>query len=134
MSKLSGGCLCGDVRYETESEMLMAYRCHCRDCQKASGTGHLSVFAVPAVTLDITGELTFYDKKGDSGNSTRFGFCPKCGSTVLGKPESSPEVVALTAGSLDDPNQYKPTMDIYTESATSWDSLEQDTVKLPRMF
>lgn len=59
MSILSGGCLCGKVRYKTDSEMLMAYRCHCRDCQRVSGTSHLSVYAVPAATLELSGELKY---------------------------------------------------------------------------
>ena len=87
-----------------------------------------------AAALELSGELKFYDKKGDSGNGVSLGFCPNCGSNILGKPEGTPDVVVLTAGSLDDPNQYQPSMDIYTESAPSWDHLDQNTVKFSGMF
>jgi len=134
MKKLIGGCLCGEVRYEADAEMLMAYNCHCRDCQHLSGTGHLSVFAVPSASLSVSGELKFYKKRGDSGNIVSMGFCPNCGSNILGKPDGAPDVIAIAAGSLDDPSQYLPTLDIFTDSAPAWDSMAESTMKLPGMF
>jgi len=134
MKKLIGGCLCGEVRYETDSEMLMAYNCHCRDCQRLSGTEHLSVFVVPSASLNVSGELKLYNKKGDSGNVVNMGFCSNCGSNILGKPDGAPDVIAIAAGSLDDPNQYFPALDIFTDSAPPWDSMDESTMKFPGMF
>ena len=45
--KASGGCLCGAVRYENDGDPIFAGHCHCTDCQKATGTGHVSVTGLP---------------------------------------------------------------------------------------
>ena len=62
------------------------------------------------------------------------GFCPNCGSNMLGKPDVAPDVIAIAAGSLDDPSQYLPALDIFTDSAPPWDSMDESTMKLPGMF
>lgn len=134
MTTITGGCLCGQVRYEAGSDMIIAYRCHCRDCQRSSGCGHMALFALPADNVSVTGELKFYRRISDDGNGVNLGFCPNCGSNILGKPELTPDLVAITAGSLDDPTLYKPVMDIFTESAPDWETLAAETMKFPRMF
>src|SRR5437867_1208476 len=50
----SGGCACGAVRYECSAEPVIALNCHCRDCQRASGTAYASGIFVPGVALRIT--------------------------------------------------------------------------------
>lgn len=132
MKPLTGGCLCGHVRYKTDAEMLMQYRCHCKDCQRLTGSAYLAAFAIPADSLNITGELKFYEKTADSGSHVALGFCPNCSSTLLGKIEIMPDVFAIAAGSLDDPEQYRPDMDIYTDSAVSWHCPDPNTVKCAR--
>lgn len=134
MTTITGGCLCGKVSYQADSEMVIAYRCHCRDCQRSSGCGHMALFAMPAQSVKVTGELKFYRRISDDGNRVNLGFCPNCGSNILGKPEMTPDLVALTAGSLDDPNQFKPVLDIFTESAPPWELFAEETMKFPRMF
>jgi hypothetical protein len=131
VSKLSGGCLCGKVRYESDSDVLRAYHCHCRDCQKLSGTSRLSLLAVAEAGLRISGDLKFFEKKGDSGNKVSLGFCPDCGSNILGKPLQLAGVVCIAAGSLGDTSLFKPTMSVFADSAPSWDVLGEEIHKLP---
>ncbi len=131
MSKISGGCLCGQVRYESDSEILRAYHCHCRDCQKLSGTGHLSLLAISEENFELTGSLKYFEKSGDSGNKVSLGFCPNCGSNILGKPQQLPGVIAIAAGSLDDTSLFVPAMELFTDSAPSWDLFNDQTQKFP---
>ena len=134
MKEIKGRCLCGEVQYKAEAEMLMAYQCHCKDCQKFSGTSQLSVFAIPEDSLQLAGKLKFFEKIGDTGSKITLGFCNNCGSNILAKPESAPGIVAMAAGSLDDIEQFKPTMNIFTESAPSWCKLNEEIPNLPGMF
>jgi hypothetical protein len=108
---------------------LKAYHCHCKDCQKLSGTGHLSLLAIPEAGFRLSGELKFFEKKGGSGNNVSLGFCPECGSNILGKPQQLAGVVAIAAGSLDDTSLFKPTAEIFTASAPAWDTFAEGTHK-----
>ena len=130
---LTGGCLCGTVRYECSPEPLMAGNCHCRDCQRATGGAYASVFFVPRHAVKITGEVKYYDSIGESGNLVSRGFCPTCGSRLFGKPAVLPEAISIMAGSLDDPSSHRPAMDIYTASAQPWDYLNPELPKFPKM-
>ena len=118
----TGGCACGAIRYECSAEPIMSFNCHCRDCQRMSGTAFASALAVSAAAFTLTqGEPKFFEKKGDSGNTVLRGFCPDCGSPLMGKFPESPDVIGLLAGSLDDPSGHQPTVDIWTKSAHPWD-------------
>jgi hypothetical protein len=132
-TQLTGGCLCGAVRYECSAEPLMTANCHCRDCQRATGGAYASVFFVPRNAIKITGEVKYYDSKGDSGNTLSRGFCPNCGSRLFGKPDLMPDRIGIMAGSLDDPSTHKPSVDIYTASAQPWDYMNPELPKFPKL-
>ena len=103
-----GGCLCGAIRYEIAAEPMFAGQCQCLDCQHETGGGHTSFMAFPTGAVDPTGTQQFYEVKADSGNLIRRGFCPTCGSPVVGATSGMPGVVTISAGSLDDPSGFKP--------------------------
>ncbi|HEV8718039.1 MAG TPA: GFA family protein [Candidatus Binatia bacterium] len=128
----TGGCMCGAVRYECSTEPVMTANCHCRDCQRATGGAYASVFFVPRNAVKITGEVKYYDVKGESGNILSRGFCPTCGSRLFGKPAVMPDLMGIMAGSLDDPSSHRPAMDIYTTSAQPWDYLNPELPKFPK--
>jgi hypothetical protein len=134
MSKnLAGGCLCGAVRYECSTEPVMAGNCHCRDCQRTSGSGYSPTFFVPSNGIEITGEVKFFVAKGDSSHDVSRGFCPICGSQVCGSVELMPGLVAIRAGTLDDPSQFKPAIDLYTSRTQPWDFMSPELLKFPQM-
>ncbi len=128
-----GGCICGAVRYECTAEPIMTGLCHCRDCQRATGGAFAPALAVPKSALKITGQVKYYDVKGDSGNTSSRGFCPNCGAPLFGRPGFAADIMTIMAGSLDDPSWYKPSMDIYTASAQPWDHMKPDLPKFPKM-
>ncbi|MFQ4144746.1 GFA family protein [Chlorogloeopsis sp. ULAP02] len=130
--KFTGGCLCGAVRYECSAEPIAMGNCHCRDCQRATGTAYASGLLVPQSAVTITGEVKYYEVIGDSGNIVGRGFCPNCGSRLFSKPPI-PEFMGIMAGSLDDPSWFRPTMDIYTASAQPWDYMNPDLPKIAKM-
>ncbi|MBI3453293.1 MAG: GFA family protein [Rhodospirillales bacterium] len=134
MSKpISGGCACGAIRYECSAEPMMSGHCQCRDCQRHSGAGHFSAFAVPKAALKIAGQLKFYTSKADSGNIVHRGFCPTCGSAVVANNSGMPELSALAAASLDDPSVFKPGMVVFTASAQPWDYIDPKLPAFPGM-
>ena len=127
---LTGGCACGSVRYETDADPMIMLNCHCRECQRASGSAYAAIMVVPKAAVQLRGEPRFHKVTDDSGNAVERGFCSNCGSPVMLKLERLPDALGLLAGSLDDPSQFKPTMDIFTASAQPWDHMHPDRQKL----
>ena len=121
--KASGGCLCGAVRYEIDGQPMFMGHCHCRDCQKATGTGHVSVMVLPRAAVTITGETKAFAVTGSSGQSLTRHFCPTCGSLIYSDPAAMPGVVNVTAGTLDDPSLFQPQAAIFTRDRPAWDHL-----------
>jgi hypothetical protein len=74
-TNFTGGCLCGAIRYECSADPVFAGNCHCRDCQKASGSPFASGMGVPATAVKITGNVKYHDSQADSGRTfTRAAF------------------------------------------------------------
>ena len=121
---ITGGCECGALRYECTAVPLMAGHCHCHSCRKASGTGHGSHLMVPKAAVTISGEASRYERSAESGNTVRRAFCPQCGSPVWSQSSGYPEVLVLRAGSLDDPERFRPGARVYAAHAPSWDHMD----------
>ena len=67
--KIEGGCLCGKVRYSADAEPAFVGVCHCKNCQKGTGTAFAVVVAVPKPALIVQGALQDLYGRGDSGKS-----------------------------------------------------------------
>jgi len=129
--KVTGGCLCGAVRYELNAPMLFGGFCYCNDCRKATGS-HSASMGVPLDALTVTGETRDYSRPGDSGGTVTRKFCPQCGSGVYSSG-SRPGVVMLKAGTLDDPENFKPMASVYASRAPSWDKPRDGLPAFPEM-
>jgi hypothetical protein len=131
--KIEGGCLCGKVRYSAEAEPVFVGLCHCKDCQKESGTAFNVVVGIPRPELSLQGELKTFDARGDSGMTVHRRFCPECGSMILSEPDAFQGVAIIRVGTLDDTSLVQPTMEIYCDSAQPWVKLEGDRQRFPKM-
>lgn len=129
MAKFSGRCACGAIRYETDADPAVMLNCHCRDCQRASGSGYAAVAVFPKTAMIVDGEPRFHRSVGDSGHAVERGFCPTCGSPLFTTLARIPTVLGVQAASLDDPSLFRPTKNIFTASAQAWDHLDPS---LPR--
>jgi hypothetical protein len=115
-----GGCLCGALRYEFITEPTTVYICHCTECQKVSSSAFGVSVRVSADSFNITqGELASIETVADSGRTKTGFFCPKCGIRIMNKPNSG-DLVVIKAGTLDNPNLFRPIAHIWTQSAQSW--------------
>lgn len=126
MAKIEGGCLCGAVRYASGDDPLNTTICHCRHCQKQAGSAFSLVVAVFRHGLDIQGELTTYEDRGESGQAVLRKFCAKCGSPILSDLVAVPDVVFIKAGTLDDTSWLKPDAHIWLDHKQPWLTLPED--------
>ena len=112
MTNITGGCLCGRVRYSVTGEPVFSGLCHCRNCQRYTGSSFEAVIAFPAPSVSVQGELKTYNDTGDSGQPVRRNFCPNCGSGIIAEADVLPGLTLVLAGTLDEPTVSKPTMDV----------------------
>jgi hypothetical protein len=128
----TGGCLCGAVRYESEGEPVFSLQCHCRDCQRSSGSAYIAAIRVPASGFRIIqGAPKRYVAKADSGNEITRAFCGDCGSPLYVQVATRPDIVGIRVGSLDDPSSFRPEADIFVKSAQPWDHMDPALPKYP---
>jgi hypothetical protein len=118
-----GHCLCGAVQYNSAGPALFSVICHCRDCQRASGTGGVPVVGVPRESFSCSGPVKQSRVVGGSGLTAVRHFCSECGSLLFGAPESAPEMITIYAGSLDDPSLFSPTDAIFVSQRPAWAAL-----------
>ncbi len=133
MGDISGGCLCGAVRYSTAAEPAMIAVCHCVDCQKQSGGAFSVNVLVPNDQLEMVGEtLTQYKINGASGQNVTRNFCNRCGSPISTVLDAFGGLAAIKSGTLDDRSWVKPTIQIWCDSAQPWGVLAGDLQKAPQ--
>ncbi|HEX5237258.1 MAG TPA: GFA family protein [Sphingomicrobium sp.] len=119
MTGLTGGCLCGGVRYELKSAPFDCGWCHCRTCQLNGGSPAMVFASVPA------GDFVWTQgpDKVKSVASSRFGhrlFCGECGTPFLMKVDHQPETVDISVATLDDPEAIAPGFHIFWGSRIGW--------------
>ncbi len=133
MTTLTGGCLCGKVRYTVSADPSFAGICHCRNCQRYTGSAFEPVIGFPADAVTVTGELKTYQDTGDSGQPVYRRFCPNCGSGVIADVAVMPGMTLILAGTLDDTAAFKPAMEIFCDSAQPWVHAGTALQRFPRM-
>jgi hypothetical protein len=108
MEKITGGCLCGDVRIEASGLPYRVGTCHCLDCRKHHGAlFHAgAIYPVDAVKIE-----------GETGDYAGRHFCVRCGSSVFSR---SGDELEVSLGAFDAPDQFIPTYELWTIRRESW--------------
>ena len=134
MVKLSGGCLCGSIRYTILQQPILAYTCNCRFCQKDTGTAYRSALAILNENVELIGkDFSVYTYKSvEHGRELYKKFCPDCGTTISLKTERFPERQVIMIGTLDDPSQIELSTHMFAEEAFDWVEFPKDHVVYPR--
>ena len=130
----TGGCACGAIRYEVHNKPIAEAHCQCLDCQKRSGTGHGSYLTFAERSdRTVTGKATDWRLAGDSGNEKTHSFCPTCGCPVYVTFAAMPDLFAVHASSLDDPDRFTPQMLLYSSRGHAWDDVDPSIQSFERM-
>jgi hypothetical protein len=133
MPQITGGCLCGKVHYTADTEPAFVGICHCKDCQKFSGSAFAVVVGVPEAAFSVQGKLATYSKTGDTGKSVERQFCPECGSSIAEATGTMPGIAMITSGTLDDSSWVKPAMQLFRDSAQRWVQLGGEMQRFSKM-
>ncbi|MGX5218467.1 GFA family protein [Pseudomonas segetis] len=108
MESFNAGCLCDKVRIVAVGQPYRVGICHCQDCRKHHGALFHASAIFPEDAVTITGEVGEYQGRY---------FCPCCGSSVFSR---SADEVELNLGSLDEPDQLRPTYELWMLRRESW--------------
>ncbi|SOE18557.1 hypothetical protein SAMN05877838_3485 [Hoeflea halophila] len=108
MHTVTGGCLCGKLRFTASGEPDRVGLCHCLDCRKHHGALFHASAIFPGTAVRIEGESRHYQGRH---------FCPDCGSSVFGRSGAE---VELNLGALDQPDRFTPTYELWTIRREAW--------------
>lgn len=111
-SEMTGGCMCGRVRYSVLIDDGDAYLCHCRMCQRASGNVSLAMKNVKQADVAWDREPDYYR----SSPIARRGFCPACGTSLTFEYLEGSDKMDLLVGTFDDPSRFVPKSHFGAES------------------
>jgi len=128
----TGGCLCGAIRYSCVSAPLLTAVCHCRDCQRQSGSAFSIVIALPGQDYAQQGETRVFHGVSDAGRAVERHFCPRCGSPILSRTQALADVVLIKAGTLDEPDTLAPTIEVFCDSSMAFLPPQADTEQFAR--
>jgi hypothetical protein len=117
---ITGGCLCGALRYEAMGEPLNMGHCYCADCQKASGSGFIPFMGFSASALRFSGRSQAFECKAANGGVATRNSCPVCNSLVFGGVIGESDSFTIYAGSLDDKSHFHPTIAIFARNRPQW--------------
>lgn len=109
--ELAGGCACGRVRYRARVESDDAYLCHCRMCQRATGSISIAFYGIRKDAVTWDNEPDWYRSSPIAVRP----YCRECG-TSLGFAFPDSETMDLTVASFDDPSRFRPKHHFASES------------------
>ncbi|KAL0934047.1 DUF636 domain protein [Colletotrichum truncatum] len=122
---LTGSCFCGTIQFTIKADPVAAFRCHCLDCRKISGSTNSTNLIVPVPLFSTTsGNLKMFSKTGPSGSSATNFFCGDCGVTIYRHGPATPDVYYVKSGTLDDEGALKglckPQMELFAKRRIPW--------------
>ncbi|WP_332696717.1 GFA family protein [Bosea sp. (in: a-proteobacteria)] len=113
-------CSCGRLRLNCAGEPASVSLCHCRECQRRTGSSYGIAAFYEREKVSISGEFRDYVRQSDSGYKVTQHFCPHCGGTVFWEPERKPQMLAVAVGAFADPGFPAPAKQVYTEHRPAW--------------
>lgn len=127
---LEGGCLCGGVRFRITGRLGPAGFCHCKQCQRASGSAFAANAPVRTRYFEITSGAELIAEYESSPRKFR-AFCSRCGSPVYSRREEEPEIRRIRLGTLDSDPERRPLAHVWVGSKAPWYSIEDSLPRYP---
>jgi hypothetical protein len=118
--RLTGGCMCGAVRYTIAEKPLATGLCHCDRCRPQSGSAFSTVIFVRRSAITITGDTAVFEDVGSSGLGVLRRYCPRCGSPLTTEADVTPEIMFVKAGGIDSNEWYQPVLEMFVGRRGRW--------------
>lgn len=108
------------------SEPIRMAQCHCDDCQRSTGTGHISNAFFTTDSVTIKGETSSYTSIADNGAEITRHFCSECGSRLFGTNNVVTNMMGFSMGCMDDHSWFKPQAIVYHKRKPDWDFMDEN--------
>lgn len=133
---MEGYCTCRFVRYRLTDRPLFVHCCHCRWCQRETGSAFVMNALIEAECVEVTaGEPAAVDTPSESGKGQKISRCPKCQVSLWSiYAGSGPKFRFVRVGTLADPDACPPQIHIFTESRQPWVILPPDVPAVPQYY
>ena len=131
---LTGGCVCGQVKYQITDKPLFTQACHCKDCKILTGSSYVVNSSVLENTLIVEGEVSSTELKAGSGAYYKTYFCTKCGTYVYADYDSAVGRLTVRTKTLDDSEKFPPQVHIFTKDKDPWLNLSEDVICFKEMY
>ncbi|KAF2104994.1 hypothetical protein NA57DRAFT_71189 [Rhizodiscina lignyota] len=118
-----GSCSCEAIKIEVQADPAFIGLCHCRNCQKSTGSTYSTNWVVPRSAFKIvSGEPTTYKVTGGSGNPALRQFCGTCSSTMWTETSMRPDIIVIKVGVMDDGGlaKFTPGIETFTSRKPGW--------------
>ena len=127
---LTGGCLCGGVRFEVTEPLVQSAYCHCTRCQRRTGTGSSAQARAPRGAVRVVSGMDLVRTFTPPDHGWPKAFCSTCGSALWSQDPDDPEVRAVRLGTFDGDPGIRPGHRQFTDFAAVWEPIPDDG--LPR--
>ena len=131
---LTGGCICGQVKYQIIDKPLFTQACHCKDCKVLTGSSYVVNSSILENTLIVEGEVSSTELKAGSGASYKTYFCTKCGTYVYADYDSAVGRLTVRTKTLDNSEKFPPQVHIFTKDKDPWLNLSEDVICFKEMY
>ena len=131
---LTGGCICGQVKYQIIDKPLFTQACHCKDCKVLTGSSYVVNSSILENTLIVEGEVSSTELKAGSGASYKTYFCTKCGNYVYADYDSAVGRLTVRTKTLDNSEKFPPQVHIFTKDKDPWLNLSEDVICFKEMY
>jgi hypothetical protein len=132
-----GGCACGAIRYRLTNTPMIIHACHCRDCQRLTGSAFVLNLWIEREFIEATGPepLAFAQPPGPSGSAHDVFHCAACGTALWSKYHDVPgDTLLVRGGTLDDVGAITPDVHIFTRSKVPWLELPKEVRIFPEYY
>jgi len=133
---LAGGCTCRKVRYQLQSAPLFVHCCHCRWCQRETGTAFALNAMIESDRIELSGiHPEIINTPSASGKNQQIARCPECHVAVWSHYAGGGNAISFVrVGTLDNPDSLAPDIHIYTESRVPWIKLPTETPAVDQFY
>jgi hypothetical protein len=133
---LQGRCACGAIKYELTGDPLIVHACHCRDCQRLTGSAFVINLWMEAKSVRPSGESPkSFRLSGGTGQPHDVFFCGGCGTYLWSKYHGAPgDFLFVRAGTLENPDAVTPDVHIFTRSKAPWLELPGDAKAVKEFY
>lgn len=129
-----GGCMCGAFRYRNSKPPFWSSNCHCKACQKLTGSSFSTAFTVKASGFELlSGNAFRFDRKAESGDTVTITRCANCGTWVYAERASKPEFRSILASTLDDISKFVLISDVFVTEAAPWTVFDPSLSQFQKM-